>query len=87
MTILLCVLFCYQFRITRERVFEEMLTFLLKNHRGLVCLTWKALASMPAEFSLFFLRLIHSRLGMPLKAPSGMLLMLLPTGQKCFGHH
>lgn len=35
---------------------------------------------MPAEVSLFFLRLIHSNLGMPLKASAGMLVMLLPGG-------
>lgn len=33
---------------------------------------------MPAEVSLFFLRLIHSNLGMPLKALAGMLVILLP---------
>lgn len=44
----------------------------------LLCLTLRALASMPAEVSLFFLRLIHSNLGMPLKASAGMLVMLLP---------
>lgn len=36
---------------------------------------------MPGEVSWFFRRLIHSRLGIPLKACAGMLLMLLPAGQ------
>lgn len=39
---------------------------------------------MLLEVSWFFLRLIHSRFGMPLKASAGMLLMLLPAGQKSF---
>lgn len=45
------------------------------------CLTLKVLESIPAEVSLFFFKLIHSRLGMPLKASAGMLLMLLPAEQ------
>ncbi|TNN60719.1 hypothetical protein EYF80_029063 [Liparis tanakae] len=44
----------------------------------------QALGSTLSEESLFFLRLTHSRLGMPLKASAGMLLMLLPAGQKSF---
>lgn len=49
-----------------------------------VSITLKALESIPAEVSLFFFRLIHSRLGMPLKAPAGMVLMLLPAGRNIY---
>lgn len=37
---------------------------------------------MAAELSLFLLRLIHSRFGMPLKLSAGTLLILLSAHQK-----
>lgn len=42
---------------------------------------------MPAEVSLFFLRLIHSNLGMPLKALAGMLVILLPGDHNLVVNH
>lgn len=42
---------------------------------------------MPAEVSLFFLRLIHSNLGMPLKALAGMLVILLPGDYNLVFNH
>lgn len=42
---------------------------------------------MPAEVSLFFLRLIHSNLGMPLKALAGMLVILLPGDYNLVVNH